>query len=95
MLNAVHDEPECSRSESHLERGVSQARRLSAQLYELERALIRLIEKVDGPIPHNGKCEEKDQDPPGLLGQLHAAHDNCEKTFHRMMQATEHLHDLL
>ena len=94
-LAAGLDEPECPRAQSHLEARVSQARRLRAQLYELEQGLIRLIEKVEGPFPHNAGCEEKDQAPPGLLGQLHVAHDDCEKTFHRMMQATEHLHDLL
>ena len=94
-LAAGLDEPECPRAQSHLEARVSQARRLHGQLCALEQTLIRLIEKINGPIPHTDRCKETDQDPPGLLGQLHVAHDDCEKTFHRMMQATEHLHDLL
>ena len=100
-LDAGYGNSERPRVESHLEARVSQARRLHAQLYALEQTLIRLIEKVNGPIPHNGGCEEKDQDPaqdqdsPGLLGQLYVVHDNCEKTFYRMMQAADHLHELL
>lgn len=89
------DDAECPRAESHLEMGVSQARKLHAQLVELEHTLIRLIEKIEGPAPQNTRCEEKDQDPPGLLGQLAQAQNRSMQTLERMMQATEHLQGLL